>query len=89
MYKRQAHLGVAIASPGPVAVDSVAIDPMHRTSVPGVFAAGDLSAQMPQVSAAVATGSLAATAIVQSLLADDFDLPVPPWPIKEDDHAHA
>ena len=49
------------------------------TSVPGVFAAGGLSAQMPQ-----------AAAVVQSLLADQFGLPVPPRPIeKEDADAHA
>jgi thioredoxin reductase len=60
------------------------------TSVPGVFAAGDLSAQMPQVAAAVAAGSMAAAAVVQSLLADQFGLPVPPRPFeKEDADAHA
>ncbi|HEV7418476.1 MAG TPA: NAD(P)/FAD-dependent oxidoreductase [Mycobacterium sp.] len=94
-----AQLGVAAAPPGPVAVDAIAIDPFHRTSVPGVFAAGDLSAQMPQVAAAVAAGSLSAAAVVQSLLADDVGLPVPPAssPLptqnrptqKEDTHAHA
>lgn len=75
-----AHLGVALAPPGPVAVDAVVIDGFQRTSVPGVFTAGDVSAQMPQVAAAIATGSLAAAAVVQSLLADDFGLPIPPWP---------
>jgi alkyl hydroperoxide reductase subunit AhpF len=34
----------------------VKVDAFHRTSVPGVFAAGDLSAQLPQVAAAVASG---------------------------------
>jgi len=85
-----AQLGVAAAPPGPVAADAIAIDPFHRTSVPGVFAAGDLIAQMPQVAAAIAAGSLAAAAVVQSLLADDVGLSVPPWPTqKEDTHAHA
>jgi thioredoxin reductase len=90
-----AQLGVATAPPGPVAQDAVEIDPFHRTSVPGVFAAGDLSASMPQVAAAIATGSLSAAAVVQSLLADDVGLPVPPWPInngstkKENADAHA
>jgi thioredoxin reductase len=84
------QLGVAVAPPGPVAADAIAIDPLHRTSVPGVFAAGDLSAQMPQVAAAVAAGSLAATAVVQSLLADDVGLPIPkPSTQKENVHAHA
>ncbi|MDT5126921.1 MAG: hypothetical protein QOH54_2565 [Mycobacterium sp.] len=85
-----AQLGVAAAPPGPLAAEAIAIDPFHRTSVPGVFAAGDLSAQMPQVAAAIAAGSLAAAAVVQSLLADDVGLSVPPWPTqKEDTHAHA
>jgi hypothetical protein len=31
-----------------------------------------------------------ATAVVQSLLADDFGLPEPPWPIKKENaNAHA
>lgn len=77
------QLGVAVAPPGPMAFDTVEVDAFHRTSVPGVFSAGDISAQMPQVAAAIATGSLAAAAVVQSLLADDTGLPVPPWPIRE------
>ena len=90
-----ARLGVAFAPPGPVAADAVEIDAFQRTSVPGVFSAGDVSAQMPQVAAAIATGSLAASAVVQSLFADDFGLPVPAWPIenepnqKENADAHA
>ncbi|WP_317158983.1 bifunctional NAD(P)/FAD-dependent oxidoreductase/class I SAM-dependent methyltransferase [[Mycobacterium] appelbergii] len=74
-----AQLG-AITAPGPLAVNSVAVDPLGRTSVPGLFAAGDLSSQMPQVAAAVASGSAAGAAVVQTLLADDVGLPVPPWP---------
>lgn len=85
-----AQLGAAVAPPGPVAADAVVIDPFHRTSVPGVFAAGDLGAQMPQVAAAIATGSLGAAAVVQSLLADDVGLPIPPWPNqKENADIHA
>ncbi len=82
------RLGVATAPAGAVVVDAVQIDPFHRTSVPGVFAAGDLSAHIPQVAAAIATGSLSGAAVVQSLLADDFGLPVPPWPTKEHADAH-
>lgn len=85
-----AQLGVVTAPTGPVAEDAVAIDAFHRTSVPGVFAAGDLSAAMPQVAASIATGSLSAAAVVQSLLADDFGLPVPPWPtLKETSNVNA
>ncbi|MEU0495777.1 NAD(P)/FAD-dependent oxidoreductase [Mycobacterium sp. NPDC006124] len=74
------QLGVALAPPGPVAEDSVVVDPFQRTSVSGVFAAGDVSASMPQVAAAISTGSLSGAAVVQSLLADDVGLPTPPWP---------
>jgi thioredoxin reductase len=85
-----AHLGVETAPPNPVSEDAVKVDAFHRTSVPGVFAAGDLSAQLQQVAAAVASGSMAATAVVQSLLADEFGLPVPPWSMeREDADAHA
>jgi thioredoxin reductase len=71
------QLGAEPAEPGPVAADAVRVDPFARTSAPGVFAAGDISAQMPQVAAAVAAGSLAAAAVMQSLMADDFGLPLP------------
>ena len=62
------QLGVDVGEPTPNAQDPVAVDAMYRTSTPGVFAAGDLSAQMPQVAAAIAGGSLAAVAVVQSLV---------------------
>lgn len=64
------QLGVKTAA-GRIAVDAVVSDEMHRTSVPGVFAAGDVSARMPQVAAAVAEGSVAAAAILQTLLAGE------------------
>jgi thioredoxin reductase len=70
------RLGVEFADPGPVVVDALKVDAFNRTSVAGVFAAGDVSAQMPQVAAAVAAGSLAAAAVVQSLLAEEFGLPL-------------
>ena len=78
-----AHLGVDFAPASPVAADAIVVDQFQRTTVPGVFAAGDVSVQMPQVAAAVASGSLAAAAVVQSLLADDVGLPVPPWPVPD------
>src|SRR5689334_22636438 len=73
------RLGVNVAEPTAVAQDQVAVDPLCRTNVPGVFAAGDLSARMPQVAAAIAAGSLAAASVVQSLLAEDVGLPVGEW----------
>lgn len=63
-----AELGVAFAAPGPVSAAAVEVDALHRTSVPGVFAAGDVCAQMPQVAAAIAAGSAAATSVVASLM---------------------
>jgi thioredoxin reductase len=71
------RLGVEFAAPGPVAADAINVDGFCRTSVPGVFAAGDVSAQMPQVAAAVAAGSLAAAAIMQTLMSEDVGLPIP------------
>lgn len=71
------RLGVDFAEPGPAAVDAVKVDPLCRTSVPGVFAAGDVSAQMPQVAAAVAAGSLAGAAVMQTLMSEDFGLAIP------------
>ncbi|MDR3662423.1 MAG: NAD(P)/FAD-dependent oxidoreductase [Mycobacterium sp.] len=78
------QLGVRIAPPGRVVVDAVVVDQFNRTSVPGVFAAGDVCTEMPKVAAAIADGSAAGTAIVQSLLHDQFGLPAMPWP----DFAH-
>lgn len=63
-----AQLGVKFTVAGPVSVDAIEVDAMSRTSVPGVFAAGDVCAQMPQVAAAVSAGSLAAVSVVQSLM---------------------
>jgi thioredoxin reductase len=45
----------------------------------GVFAAGDVSAEMPSVAGAIAAGSQAAAAVVHSLVADDYGLPSQPW----------
>lgn len=64
------QLGAAAADPGPVSVNPLQVDAMCRTTAPGVFAAGDLSAQLPQLAAAIAAGSMAAAAVVQSLSAD-------------------
>lgn len=77
-----AQLGVRLREPNILAENAIEVDEFCRASVPGVFAAGDVSAQMPQVAAAIATGSLAGAAVMQSLMADDFGLPVPAW--KED-----
>lgn len=62
----------------PLAADAIEVDPLLRTTVPTVFAAGDVCTEQPHVAGAVAAGSQAAMIIVQSLLADDFGLPYPP-----------
>ena len=72
------QLGAITGAPTAVAHDPVETDPMRRTTSPGVFAAGDISAQFPQVAGAIAAGSLAAVMVVQSLLAEDVGLTFPP-----------
>lgn len=62
-----AQLGVKLVATGPVSPEAVEIDPLYRTSVPGVFAAGDVCAQMPQIAAAVAAGSAAAVSVMASI----------------------
>jgi thioredoxin reductase len=61
-------LGVAFAAANLISPESIEIDAMYRTSVPGVFAAGDVSAQVPQVAAAIAAGSGAAASMVASFM---------------------
>ena len=72
-------LGADRGDATPIAADPVDVDALMRTTSAGVFAAGDLSVPMPQVAAAIAAGSLAATAVVQSLLTDDYGLIGPEW----------
>lgn len=65
------ELGAALAPPGPLSAETVQVDERFNTSVPGLFAAGDVSARTPpSVANAVAAGSSAATTIVHSLMAD-------------------
>lgn len=71
------QLGAAPGEPTPIAHNPVHVDAFYRTSAQGVFAAGDLVAQMPQVAAAVAAGSAAAAAVVQSLIEENFPAVVP------------
>jgi thioredoxin reductase (NADPH) len=49
--------------------DLLAIDPFGRTSVPGVYAAGDLVAAAPAVVQALATGQRAAVGVTRDLAA--------------------
>jgi thioredoxin reductase len=67
----------ATSTPGPCG-QVIDIDEIHRTSVGGVFAAGDNCTEQPHLPSAIEKGSKAAMIIVQSLLADEFGLPYPP-----------
>lgn len=58
-------LGAELTERGTVDVDS-----FGQTTVPGLYAAGDVSAAMQQVAGAIADGSRAAAAINDSLLAE-------------------
>jgi thioredoxin reductase len=73
-----ARLGCGLLPDGCVEVDELA-----RTSVPGVYAAGDMAhrAALPMPFAAVswasASGTLAGAMLDQDLVTTDFDLPLP------------
>jgi thioredoxin reductase len=67
-----ADLGLELDEAGAVVVDKLA-----RTSVEGVFAAGDVAGTMAQVSAAMGAGGSAGAFIRQSLLAEEHGLPFP------------
>ncbi|KUI26419.1 NAD(P)/FAD-dependent oxidoreductase [Mycobacterium sp. GA-2829] len=68
----------ASCTPGPLAVDTIGIDALHRTSAPTVFAAGDVCTEQPYVAGSIAAGAQAAMIIAQSLLAEQFGMPYPP-----------
>jgi hypothetical protein len=53
---------------------TVDVDAFGQTTVPGLYAAGDVSAAMQQVAGAIADGSRAAAAINDSLLAEAHDI---------------
>lgn len=77
LYQRSAlagQLGAAAAAPGPVVIDALEVDSGLHTSVFGLHAAGDLTAEMPSVAYAVASGSTAAAMVVHSLMAEAHDL---------------
>ena len=61
------QLGAVALEPNPMAADRLQVDAAFATTVPGVFAAGDISVQMPSVASAVAAGSLAAAQVVHGL----------------------
>jgi thioredoxin reductase len=71
------QLGVAYTA-GSVGADEIKVDALHRTTIDGVFAAGDNCTEQPSLADAINAGSKAAMMIVQSLLADEYGLPYPP-----------
>lgn len=50
----------------------IKVDILHRTSVPGVFAAGDNSSPLRSVSCAVAAGTVAGAGVNHELIDEDF-----------------
>jgi thioredoxin reductase len=62
-------LGAELAERG-----SIDADQFGRTTVPGLYAAGDISSPMPQVAGAIADGSRAAAAINDDLLAEEHGM---------------
>jgi thioredoxin reductase len=67
-----ADLGVELEPSGAVAVDEHA-----RTSLDGVFAAGDVAGTMSMVAAALGAGGAAGAYVHQHLLAEEHGLPFP------------
>jgi thioredoxin reductase len=63
------QLGAELAEPGMVAADALVVDAQHRTTVPGLFAAGDASAQMQSVALAISSGHVAGAMVVGDLMA--------------------
>jgi thioredoxin reductase len=66
-------LGLELAPAGTIVVDE-----LGRTSVPGVFAAGDVAGTIQMVPAAMGDGARVGAQVRLSLLAEDHDLPFPP-----------
>lgn len=62
-----ARLGVGFAAANPMTAAAVEIDMRHRTTVPGVYAAGDITPGPPSVSRAIAQGTFAGAMIVAGL----------------------
>jgi len=57
---------------------TIVVDELGRTSIAGVFAAGDVAGTVQMVPAAMGDGARAGAQVRLSLLAEDHDLPFPP-----------
>jgi thioredoxin reductase len=64
-------LGCELADLGPI-TGLIKVDETGQTSVPGVYAAGDVTPQMPQVAFAVASGTRVGTMINHALVMQDL-----------------
>ena len=64
------QLGAATGEPTPLQAEPLVLTPMRETTVPGLFAAGDLGPEPPSVANAIASGAHAAAAIMQRITAD-------------------
>lgn len=64
------QLGATTAPPGAIAADALEVDERFATSVPGLYAAGDVSSQVPSIASAVAAGQQAAAMLVVDLMTD-------------------
>jgi thioredoxin reductase len=72
------QLGAVAKDRGPLAADAIEVDAMFQTSVPGLYAAGDVVVQQaPSVATAIAAGSTAAAMLVQSLAGEGQRQPAP------------
>jgi thioredoxin reductase len=80
MHQRSAlasQLGAQVTGAGSP-METVEIDAMCRTTVPGLFAAGDVGATVPpSVATAIAAGSTAAKTIVHDLIGESYPAPAP------------
>jgi thioredoxin reductase len=65
-----ARLGATLAEPGMLAADGVVVDEWFRTEVPGLFAPGDVTGDMPSAANAIAAGGKAGAAVVQDVVAE-------------------
>jgi thioredoxin reductase len=63
-----ADLGARFAAPTPLTDEALELDPLGRTSVPRLYAAGDVGVEPPSIVTAVAAGMNAARAVVVDLL---------------------
>ena len=59
-------------------VGTIVVDDHGQTSLPGVFAAGDVAGQVQMVSVAIGDGGRVAAQVRFSLLGEDHGLPFPP-----------